>query len=116
MWGWHCCWRGGRGLDAVLDGSLGVQPGRVGVACACRAVFADPGGPRVEVGGGCLGIRVGLWSVGSGWLLVDGAFWHGLRGGGAAAGGRVLLVGPGPVSARAPTPAGPWGRMVAQMS
>ena len=39
-------------------------------------------GPGVEVGGGCLGIRVGLWSIGSGWLLVDGACWHGLRVGG----------------------------------
>ena len=36
-------------------------------------------GRGVEVGGGCLGIRAGLWSVGSGWLLVDGACWHGLR-------------------------------------
>ena len=33
----------------------------------------------VEVGGGCLGIRVGLWSVGSERLLVDVAPRQGLR-------------------------------------
>ena len=34
---------GGAGVGAVLDGSRGVLPGRVGVACACRAVLAVPG-------------------------------------------------------------------------
>ena len=37
---------GGAGMGAVLDRSLGVLLGRVGVACACRAVLADPGLPR----------------------------------------------------------------------
>ena len=36
-------------------------------------------GRGFEVGCGCLGIRVGLWSVGSGWLLVDCARSHGVR-------------------------------------
>ena len=31
---------GGAGVGAVLDGSLDVLPGRVGVSCACRAVLA----------------------------------------------------------------------------
>ena len=70
---------GGAGLGTVLGGSLGVPPGRVGVACACCAVLAFLAGRGVEVGGGCLGTWPGLWSVGSGWLLVDGARWHGLR-------------------------------------
>ena len=39
-------------------------------------------GRGVEVGDGCLGIQRGLWSVGSRWLLVDGARWHELRVGG----------------------------------
>ena len=34
---------------------------------------------EVRVGGGFLGIRPGLWSVGSRWLLVDGACWQVLR-------------------------------------
>ena len=46
-------------------------------------------GAEVLVGGGCLGIRVGLWSVGSGWLLVDGACWHGVW-----VGGLLVVVGP----------------------
>ena len=37
---------------------------------------------EVRVGGGCLSIRLGLWSVCSGWLLVDGACWHGVQMGG----------------------------------
>ena len=36
-------------------------------------------GRRVEVGYGCLGIRLVLWSVGRGRLLVDGAHWHWLQ-------------------------------------
>ena len=49
-----------------------------------RVVLLSPflAGRGVEVGGGCLGMRVGLWSVGSGWLLVNGARWHALRVGG----------------------------------
>ena len=55
-------------------------------------------------------IRVGLWCVGSGWLLADGA------GGGASGGAGVLLVGPSAVGARVWPPASPWGCTVAQMS
>ena len=84
VWRWHCWWQGGAGMGALLDGRLGVLPGRVGVACACRAGLRSLACRGVEVWfrGGCLGILVGLWSVGSGWLLVDGAFWHVLRVGG----------------------------------
>ena len=39
-------------------------------------------GVGVPVGGSCPGIRAGLWSVGSRWLLVDSGCWHGLRVGG----------------------------------
>ena len=33
---------------------------------------------EVQVGGGRMGIRAGLWFVGSRWLPVDGACWHGV--------------------------------------
>ena len=35
-----------------------------------------------------MGVRVGLWSVGNGWLLVDGARWYGLW-----VGGLLVVVG-----------------------
>ena len=75
---------GGEGVGTVLYGNLDVPPGRFHVACACCAVLAVLAGCGVEVRveGGCLGILVGLWSVGSGWLLVDGASWHGVGLGG----------------------------------
>ena len=68
--GWVLCWTG------VWASCWVVWVLRVRAVCflwslACRGV-------RVRVAGECLGIRVGLWSVGSGWLLVDGACWHGL--------------------------------------
>ena len=87
---------GGRGVDGV-GAALLVAEGAGGVPCwtevwaSCwvvrvlrvRAVrfLRSLAGCSVEVrvGGGCLGIRVGLWFVGSGWLLVDGACWHGVR-------------------------------------
>ena len=45
-------------------------------------------GAEVRVGGGRMGIRAGLWSVGSRWLLVDGACWYGLL-----VGGLLVVVG-----------------------
>ena len=36
-------------------------------------------GVGVRVGSCCLGIQMGLWSVSSWWLLVDGACRHGVR-------------------------------------
>ena len=35
-----------------------------------------------------MGIRAGLWSVGSGWLPVDGACWYGVW-----VGGLLVVVG-----------------------
>ena len=43
---------GGAGMGAVLGRSLGVAPGRVGVACACRAGLAVPGLLRCRGTGG----------------------------------------------------------------
>ena len=73
-WGRHCWWWGRRGWMLCLTG--------VWVLCvhAVRFLRSLAGcGVEVRVGGGCLGIRVGLWSVGIGWLLVNGACWHGVR-------------------------------------
>ena len=57
--------------------------------CAVRFLRSLAGcGVEVRTGGGCLGNLVGLWSVGSRWLLQDGACWHGVR-----AGGLLMLVG-----------------------
>ena len=63
-----------------------------------------------------MGVRVGLWSVGNGWLPVDDARWYGVWAGGAAGGGGVLLLGPGVAGVRALLPAGPWGCTVVRMS
>ena len=41
---------GGAGVGVVLDGSLGVPPGRMGVACARRAVLVVPGWLRCPGG------------------------------------------------------------------
>ena len=79
MWGWDCWWRGGRGWVLCWTG---VRASRR-VVCVLRVrvvrFLRSLAGRSVEMGGGCLGIRVELWSVGSGRLLVDGACWHGLR-------------------------------------
>ena len=45
-------------------------------------------GVEVWVGGGRMGVRVGLRSVGNGWLPVDGARWYGVW-----VGGLLVLVG-----------------------
>ena len=81
VWGRHCWWWGGRGW--LLCWLAVWAPRRVVSAlrvCAVRSLWSLAGcGAEVRVGGGRLGIRSGLWSVGSGWLLVDGACWHGVR-------------------------------------
>ena len=78
---WYCCWGGAWGWVLCLTGVwascqalwvLRVLAVRFLRSLACRDV-------EVRLGAGCLGISVGLWSIGSGWLLVDGACWHGLR-------------------------------------
>ena len=70
---------GGAGLGVVLAGRLGALVGRVGVVCVFLAgVFLAGSGAVVWVGGGRMGVRVGLWSVCYGWLLVDGARWYGV--------------------------------------
>ena len=57
--------------------------------CAVRFLRSLAGcSVEVRVGGGCLGIRLGVWSVGSGWLLVDGACGHGMQ-----VGGLLVVVG-----------------------
>ena len=43
---------GGAGVGVALSGGLGVPPGRVGVACARRAVLAVPGWLRCRGAGG----------------------------------------------------------------
>ena len=81
---------GGAGVGVVLAGGLGVPVGRVGVACVRRAVLAVLAGcgAGVWLGGGRMGVRVGLWSVCNGWLLVDGARWYGVW-----VGGLLVVVG-----------------------
>ena len=80
VWGWHCWWWGGRGW--VLRW-LGVSAsGRFVWVLRVRAVRSMRSlagcGAEVRVGGGCMGVRAGLWSVGNGWLLVDGARLYGV--------------------------------------
>ena len=78
--GWVLCWLGVRGCRRV-----------VWVLCvrAVRSLWSLTGcGVQVRVGGGRLGIQAGLWSVGSGWLPVDGACCHGVW-----LGGLLVVVG-----------------------
>ena len=45
--------------------------------CAVRPLrFLTGCGAGVWVGGGRMSVRMGLWSVCNGWLLVDGARWY----------------------------------------
>ena len=47
--------------------------------CAVRPLrFLSGCGAGVWVGGGRMSVRLGLWSVCNGWLLVDGARWYGV--------------------------------------
>ena len=57
--------------------------------CAVRPLrFMTGCGAGVWVGGGRMSVRVGLWSVCNGWLLVDGARWYGVW-----VGGLLVVVG-----------------------
>ena len=76
--GWMLCWTG------VLASHRVVWVLRARVVQFLQSLA----GRCVEVGGGCRGIPVKLWSVGIGWLLVHGACWHGLR-----VGGLPMVVG-----------------------
>ena len=57
--------------------------------CAVRSLRPLAGcGAEVWVGGGCMGVRMGLWSICNGCLLVDGARWYGV-----GVGGLLVVVG-----------------------
>ena len=91
VWGWHCWWGGG-GRGWVLCW-LGVWASLWVVwvlrVCAVRSLrFLTGCGAGVWVGGGRMGVRVGLWSVCNGRLLVDGARWYGVW-----VGGLLVVVG-----------------------
>ena len=78
--GWVLCWLG-------FWASLWVV--WVLRVCAVRPLrFLTGCGAGVWVGGGRMSVRVGLWSVCNGWLLVDGARWYGVW-----VGGLLVVVG-----------------------
>ena len=90
VWGWHCWWWGGRGW--VLR-RLGVWASlwvvwvlRVGAVRSLR--FLAGCGVEVWLGGARMGVWVGLLSVSSGWLPLDGARWYGVW-----VGGLLVVVG-----------------------
>ena len=57
--------------------------------CAVRPLrFLTGCGAGLWVGGGRTSVRVGLWSVCNGWLLVDGVRWYGVW-----VGGLLVVVG-----------------------
>ena len=90
VWGWRCWWWGGRGCVLCW---LGVWASLWVVwvlrVCAVRPLrFLTGCGAGVWVGGGRMSVRVGLWSVCNGWLLVDGARWYGVW-----VGGLLVVVG-----------------------
>ena len=67
-WGWVLCWLG------VWASLWVVWVLRVCAVWPLR--FLTGCGAGVWVGGGRMSVRVGLWSVCNGWLLVDGARWY----------------------------------------
>ena len=78
--GWVLCWLGVRASLWV------VWVLRV---CAVRPLpFLTGCGAGVWVGGGRMSVRVRLWSVCNGWLLVNGARWYGVW-----VGGLLVVVG-----------------------
>ena len=90
VWGWRCWWWGGRGWVLCW---LGVWASLwlawVLRVCAVRPLrFLTGCGAGVWMGGGRMSVRVGLWSVCNGWLLVDGARWYGVW-----VGGLLVVVG-----------------------
>ena len=90
VWGWHCWWWGGRGWVLCWLG-VWVSLWVVWVlrACAVQSLRLLTGcGAGVWVGCGRMGVRVGLWTVCNGWLLVDGARWYQVW-----VGGLLVVVG-----------------------
>ena len=89
-WGRHRWWRRGQGWVLCWTGDwASCRVVWVLLVRAVRFLGSLAGrGVGLQVGGSCLSIWVGLWSVGSGWLLVDGACSHGLR-----VGGLLVVVG-----------------------
>ena len=90
VWVRRCCWWGGRGWVLCW---LGVWASLWVVwvlrVCAVWPLRLLTGcGAGVWVGGGCMSVRVGLWSVCNGWPLVDGARWYGVW-----VGGLLVVVG-----------------------
>ena len=90
VWGWYCWWWGGRGWVLCW---LGVWASLWVVwvlrVCAVRSLRSLAGcSAEVWVVGGLMGVRVGLWSVCTGWLPVDAARWYGVW-----VGGLLVLVG-----------------------
>ena len=84
VWGWQCWWWRRQGW--VLRW-LGVWASLWVVwvlrVRAVRSLHSLAGcGTEVWVGGGRMGVRVGLCSVGNWWLPVDGACWYGVWVGG----------------------------------
>ena len=91
---------GGVGVALLVVGRAGLGVVYLGVwaslwvvwvlrVCAVRSLrFLTGCGAGVWVGGGRMGVRVGLWSVCNGWLLVDGARWYGVW-----VGGLLVLAG-----------------------
>ena len=81
---------GGAGMGVVLAGvwaSLWVV--WVLWVCVVRPLrFLTGCGAGVSVGGGRMSVRVGLWSVCNGWLLVNGARRYGMW-----LGGLLVVVG-----------------------
>ena len=83
-------WGGGVGLALLVVGGAGVGVVLAGVraslwvvwvlrVCAVRSLrFLTGCGAGVWVRGGRMGVRVGLWSVCNGWLLVYSARWYGV--------------------------------------
>ena len=109
---------GGAGVGVALAEDLGVPVGRVGVACARRAVLAVLGWLRCR---GAVGRRLDGCPRGAAvrrqWVAVGGrcSLETGV-GGRAAGGGGVLLLGPGVAGVRVRLPAGPRGCTVVRMS
>ena len=90
VWGRRCWWWGGRGWVLCWLG-VGASLWVVWVlrVCAVRPLrFLTGCGAEVSVGGGRMSVRLGLWSVCNGWLLVDGARWYGVW-----VGGLLVVVG-----------------------
>ena len=88
--GCHCWWWGGRGRVLRWPGVLAswwvVWVLRVRAVRSLQSLTGC--GAEVRMGGGRMGVRLQLWSVGNGWLPADGARWYGMW-----VGGLLVVVG-----------------------